>query len=177
MRRIVLCMATLAGLLAFGTGCEEGTGETVAAGTDCPQVGYVTPSSASLTVTGFSLDGLPLLTGFESTADYDGQPATCFNPDTNVGRLVFTVDDLPIGTITVGGLVEGSFDINGGATTLVITVENDDGTLATFGPGTFQSGSGYVNSITPLDVDVAGTAVSDATSQNMDVTFTALVTP
>ena len=177
MRRIVLSMATLAGMLVFSTACEEGTGETVDAGTDCPQVGYVTPSSASLTVTGFSLDGLPLFTGFESTADYDGQPAACFNPDTNVGRLVFTVDDLPIGTITVGGLVEGAFDINGGATTLVITVENDDGTIASFGPGTYQTGSGYVNSIMPLDVDVAGTAVSDATGQTLNVTFTALVTP
>ncbi len=176
MRQVLMLAATSA-VLALGMACEEGGGAAVPVGMDCPQPGYVTPSNAQITINRLVLTGLPLYAGFDGTADYDGQPAACFNPDTNTARLEFTIDDLPAGVITVGGTTEGSFDLNGADPTVRIEITNEDGVTTSFGAGSWQTGTGFIVGTQPLDVDVSGYAVDNASAQTLDITFTAVVTP
>ena len=175
--RIAVTLATLAGLLALGTACEEGGGSTVEPGTECPQPGYVTPQSTSLTLTGLSLDGLPLFHTFEPDAEYDGQPASCYDSSTNTARLELLIDDEPTVVLTVGALAEGSFDLNGTGGILQVDVTNQDGTITRFGPGDWQGGSAYASTLIPLDIDVSAGGINDEEARFVDITFTLAVTP
>ena len=58
--RHVLTLAATSAVLALGIACEEGGGAAVPVGTDCPQPGYVTPTSARVTMNRLVLTGLPL---------------------------------------------------------------------------------------------------------------------
>jgi hypothetical protein len=175
--RIVCTLVAATAVIALGTACEDGVSGAVAAGTECPQPGYVTPTAAELTMTGLTFNGLALLYDFDPMSEHNGQPAACYSPDSNTARLEFVVDDVPTGVITMGATVEGGFDLNGTSPSARVQITNEDGVTADFGAGHWQGGTGYVNSLQPLDIDLAGFGVDDVTGQTLDITCTILVTP
>ena len=172
--RGITVLAALACLM--GSNCEFGDGSgTLEAGQPCSVTGYVTPSSAALTITAFEVDGLPILPGWDAAADYNGEPAVCWHADSGTARLIFTVDNERFGTIVVGGVEPGSFDPNIEEGLLRVDLLGD--LPVSYEAGDWQTGIVTVDSADPLEVDVAVDAVKNGTGQTMSISFSTVVTP
>lgn len=176
----ILRITGLAGLVAvaiINTACSDaalnGVDDT-AAGTCSGGADFVEASAASMTITRLQVDNQPVQATFSSSSVFGGEPSACFDAATNTASLIIQVGNKSYGTITFGSGVEGQIDLDGSAGTLIIDLHGDD-TPVIFGKNQFTTGSWFVNSLTPLDVDVQGDA--NANGRFLSITMAASVTP
>lgn len=156
----------LALLAACPDGGDDGNGDTDEDGQGCP-TGMVPAGEAGLTLFNFAYNGLTLQAAFEEDARVMGRPTACITSDGRLADLVFEVADEPYGRIVLGADRTGSFDLNG--TEGDLEIEIFDG--STFELGEWQSGTWFVESLSPISSDVLGSAL-EQDGDRLEIQFT-----
>jgi len=132
-------------------------------------------AQAGLTMTRFIVDNHTLVTSFNPRAEYDGEPAACFDDDANTAALIFEVDGDAYGRIVVGSDSAGTIEMGGSQGTLLIDLFGEQNPVV-FSKGNFVTGSWLVDSVRPsLQTDVFGDA--QLNGRFLSITFAADVRP
>ena len=132
-------------------------------------------SSSGLTFTRLIVDNHSLVSSYNPNGVYDGEPAACFDENTNTAALIFEVDGAGYGRIVVGADAPGTLELGGNEGTLIIDLFGEEDPVS-FTKTQFVTGSWLIDSVRPsLQTDVFGDAQLDG--RFLTITFAAEVRP
>jgi hypothetical protein len=156
---------------------EGGDNPPLVAGQPCLEEGYLTPTTADMTLFQFDVDGVSLLVDFVPGAVYDGEPAACFNSETGAALLTVEVEGEAYATLLMRPTSTGSLDLNSPASGQLTFDLFGAQPPATYGVGRWLEGTWFVNSTIPLDADLSGTAVGADVARDLLLDLSLSVSP